>query len=83
MAYTVRLVEEPSGWFATLRSPWPLGPEARVRWESVFEVEAHAVSVLGLADLLARRLTEGTCTWRETDEGLAANAPRPGSGGAG
>jgi hypothetical protein len=69
MAYTVRLVEEPDGWFATLRQPWPLRPGAKVRWESEFEVEAQAVSVLGLADLLARKLTEGTFSWRDGGSG--------------
>jgi hypothetical protein len=75
MSFTVRLVEEPDGWFATLRSPWPMRPEAKVRWESVFDVEAQAISVLGLADLLAKKLTEGTCTWRADGEGGVTTGP--------
>jgi hypothetical protein len=80
MPYTVRLVEDATGWFATLRAPWPMRPEARVRWESVFEVEAHAKSVLGLADLLAKRLTDGTCSWRAGGPGDVREGAGRGTG---
>jgi len=68
MPYTVRLIEAPGGWFASASPAGPATAGARVRWESVFDVEAQAISVLGLADLLAKKLTDGSCRWREKED---------------
>jgi hypothetical protein len=61
--YLVRLVHDRTGWFATMDDAPPRFP-AIVHWSWEFTDSAHAASVLGVADSIARCFNSGLYRWR-------------------
>jgi hypothetical protein len=63
VVYVVRLVHDSNGWFATMGHDLPRLP-ATIHWSWEFTDRAHAASVLGVADSIARCFNAGTYEWR-------------------
>ena len=63
-AYTVRLVEDAMGWFATMR-PEPPAQPAVTHWSAEFTDFAQATSVLEVANGVAQQFNSGDYAWRD------------------